>query len=131
MYYYKKWAIVVPMANEEADFEPFIDMLNFVMDELNPGNVYFVIDKASKDRTLELCQELSQRDERFVTVWAPENKNVVDAYVRGLREARRRTRGHRLRARFLRLTTRDLRLTTPPCYNAYGAKRRSEVGRTL
>lgn len=87
MFYYKKWAIVVPMANEEADFEPFIRLLNFVINELNPGNVYFVVDKASKDRTLELCQELSVKDPRYVTVWAPENKNVVDAYVRGLRAA--------------------------------------------
>ena len=87
MFYYKKWAIVIPMANEEQDFKPFIDMLNFVINELNPGNIYFVIDKASKDRTLELCQELSAKDNRYVTVWAPENKNVVDAYVRGLREA--------------------------------------------
>ncbi len=87
MFYYKKWAIVIPMANEEQDFLPFIDMLNFVINELNPGNIYFVIDKASKDRTLELCQELSAKDPRYVTVWAPENKNVVDAYVRGLRAA--------------------------------------------
>ena len=87
MFYYKKWAIVIPMANEEQDFKPFIDMLNFVINELNPGNIYFVIDKASKDRTLELCQELSSKDSRYVTVWAPENKNVVDAYVRGLRAA--------------------------------------------
>ena len=87
MFYYKKWAIVIPMANEEQDFKPFIDMLNFVINELNPGNIYFVIDKASKDRTLELCQELSSKDNRYVTVWAPENRNVVDAYVRGLREA--------------------------------------------
>ncbi|MBN8695349.1 MAG: glycosyltransferase [Bacteroidetes bacterium] len=75
------------MANEEEDFKPFIDMVNFVIDELNPGNVYFIIDKASKDRTLELCQELSAKDPRYVTVWAPENKNVVDAYVKGLRVA--------------------------------------------
>jgi dolichol-phosphate mannosyltransferase len=87
MFYYKNWAIVIPMANEEQDFKPFIEMLNFVIDELNPGNVYFVIDKASNDRTLELCEELSARDSRYITVWAPENKNVVDAYVRGLRAA--------------------------------------------
>lgn len=87
MFYYKKWAIVVPLANEEADFKPFIDMVNFVIDELNPGNVYFIIDKASTDRTLELCNELSARDSRYVTVWSPENKNVVDAYVKGLRVA--------------------------------------------
>ena len=87
MFYYKKWAVVIPMANEEQDFKPFIEMLNFVIDELNPGNVYFVVDKASKDRTLELCRELSATDSRYVTVWAPENRNVVDAYVRGLRTA--------------------------------------------
>ena len=87
MFYYKNWAIVVPMANEEKDFDPFIDMLNFSMNELNPGNVYFIIDKASKDRTLELCQELSSKDSRYVTIWAPENKNVVDAYIKGLRVA--------------------------------------------
>jgi dolichol-phosphate mannosyltransferase len=87
MFYYKKWAIVIPMANEEEDFKPFIEMLNFVIDELHPGNVYFVIDNASYDRTLELCQELSAKDPRYVTVWAPENRNVVDAYVRGLRAA--------------------------------------------
>lgn len=87
MFYYKKWAIVVPLANEEKDFKPFIEMLNFVIDELNPGNVYFIIDQASKDRTLELSKELSLRDPRYVTIWAPENKNVVDAYIKGLRIA--------------------------------------------
>ncbi len=75
------------MANEEADFKPFIEMVNFVINELNPGNIYFIIDNASKDRTLDLCQELSAKDPRYVTVWAPENRNVVDAYVKGLRVA--------------------------------------------
>jgi dolichol-phosphate mannosyltransferase len=58
-----------------------------VIDELNPGNIYFIIDNASKDKTLELSQQLSSRDPRYVTVWAPENRNVVDAYIRGLRVA--------------------------------------------
>lgn len=87
MFYYKKWAIVIPLANEEEDFIPFIEMINLVINELNPGNIYFIIDNASKDRTLELCQQLSAKDPRYVTVWAPENKNVVDAYVKGLRVA--------------------------------------------
>ncbi len=77
----------MPMANEEVDFKPFIEMVNFVINELNPGNVYFIIDKVSTDRTLELCQELSKKDPRYVTVWAPENKNVVDAYIKGLQVA--------------------------------------------
>ena len=87
MFYYKNWAIVVPMANEEADFKPFIDMVNFVLDTLNSGTIYFIIDKASKDRTLELCQELSAKDRRYKTIWAPENKNLVDAYIKGLQVA--------------------------------------------
>jgi dolichol-phosphate mannosyltransferase len=87
MFYYKKWAIVVPLANEEEDFAPFIEMINFVIDELNPGNLYFIIDKASNDKTLELCRALSEKDPRYVTVWAPENKNVVDAYIKGLKVA--------------------------------------------
>jgi dolichol-phosphate mannosyltransferase len=85
--YYKNWAIVVPMANEEEDFAEFIRALKFVIDELNPGKVYFIVDKASKDRTLELSQQISDNDSRFVTVWSPENRNVVDAYVKGLRVA--------------------------------------------
>jgi dolichol-phosphate mannosyltransferase len=87
MFYYKNWAIVVPMANEEADFKPFIAMVDLVINELHPGNVYFIIDNASKDRTLELCRELSAKDPRYITVWAPENRNVVDAYIKGLRVA--------------------------------------------
>src|SRR5690242_18219790 len=81
------FAIVVPMANEEKDFEPFVTSLTKILNQLQSGTVYFVVDKVSKDRTLEICNQLSQRDKRFVTVWAPENKNVVDAYMRGYKEA--------------------------------------------
>ena len=85
--YYKNWAIVVPMANEEKDFDAFIKSVLFVIDELKPGQFYFIVDNASQDRTLELCQELSSRDPRFTTIWSPENRNVVDAYIKGLRVA--------------------------------------------
>ncbi|MFM2208007.1 MAG: hypothetical protein RL213_1982 [Bacteroidota bacterium] len=81
------FAVVVPMANEEDDFGPFTDALRAELESLGSGKVYFIVDNASKDRTLELCRTLSDRDRRFVTVWAPENRNVVDAYVRGYREA--------------------------------------------
>jgi dolichol-phosphate mannosyltransferase len=86
-YYDNNFAVTIPMANEEADFHEFVAILTEVLDMLESGKVYFVIDKVSKDKTLELCYELSAKDPRFVTVWAPENRNVVDAYLRGLREA--------------------------------------------
>ncbi|MCX7846948.1 MAG: glycosyltransferase [bacterium] len=87
MYFDNNWAVVVPMANEEPDFVPFVTTLSRVLDRLQSGTVYFVVDTVSRDRTLELCQELSRRDPRFVTIWAPENRNVVDAYMRGYRAA--------------------------------------------
>ncbi len=54
---------------------------------MESGKVYLIVDSVSKDRTLELCTALEARDPRFRTVWAPENRNVVDAYLRGYREA--------------------------------------------
>jgi len=87
MYYDNDWALVIPMANEEEEFGLLEKALRTVLDRLETGKVYFIVDKASKDRTLELSQDLERRDPRFKTVWAPENKNVVDAYLRGYREA--------------------------------------------
>jgi dolichol-phosphate mannosyltransferase len=87
-------AVAIPMANEENEFDPFVSTLKEVFNRLGFGTAYFVIDNVSKDRTLELCKELSSRDSRFVTIWAPENRNVVDAYLRGIREAYER--GHEL-----------------------------------
>ena len=81
------FGLVVPMANEEKDFEPFVSALTSVLDKLQRGRVYFVVDNVSKDRTLDICRALSLKDKRFVTVWAPENRNVVDAYIRGYKEA--------------------------------------------
>ncbi len=81
------YAIIIPMANEEDDFESFVSILRDTLDRIGSGSVYFVVDKVSKDRTLELCRNLSKTDNRFNTIWAPENRNVVDAYIRGYREA--------------------------------------------
>ncbi|HUB68020.1 MAG TPA: glycosyltransferase [Candidatus Methylacidiphilales bacterium] len=75
------------MANEEQDFADFIRVFTEVLDFTGSGHVYFVVDNVSKDRTLDLCRELSTRDNRFHTIWAPENRYLVDAYLRGLREA--------------------------------------------
>ena len=85
--YYKNWALIVPLANEENEFKPFIEMVKFVIDVIPPGKVYFVIDKVSKDNTKNLCLDLSSKDDRFKTIWAPNNKNVVDAYIKGLKVA--------------------------------------------
>lgn len=81
------FAVVIPMANEQEDFRSFVSSLTEVLNLLECGKVYFVVDMVSKDNTLELCKSLSMTDSRFITVWAPENKNVVDAYIKGYKEA--------------------------------------------
>ncbi len=81
------FAVVIPMANEQEDFHPFVSSLTEVLNMLECGKVYFVVDKVSKDNTLELCNSLASTDNRFTTIWAPENKNVVDAYIKGYTEA--------------------------------------------
>lgn len=83
------FAVVIPMANESEDFNAFVSSLISVLDKLHCGTVYFIVDKVSKDQTYELCKNLSVCDKRFNTVWSPENKNVVDAYIRGYKEALR------------------------------------------
>lgn len=83
------WALIIPMANEEQDFHPLVEQIKEVLKKIGSGKVYFIVDNASKDRTLELCYLVSGSDERFVTIYAPENKNVVDAYLRGYLEAYR------------------------------------------
>ena len=88
------FAIVIPMANEESKFEIFVDALINTLDNLDSGKVYFVVDGVSKDDTRLLCEDLSRRDIRFVTIWAPENRNVVDAYLRGYQEAL--SNGHKI-----------------------------------
>lgn len=79
------WAAVVPLANESDGFVTFASNVAKVMDELGSGHVFLVIDGASKDNTRALIQELAARDDRFEEIWAPENRNVVDAYLRGFR----------------------------------------------
>jgi dolichol-phosphate mannosyltransferase len=81
------WCAIVPMANEEKDFIPFEETFTRVLDSLESGRVYLIVDNASRDRTLELCEALCIRDSRYITVWAPDNRNVVDAYLSGFKRA--------------------------------------------
>ena len=83
------FAVVIPMANEEQEFREFIDVLTNVLDRIQSGRVYLVVDSVSVDLTYDLCRELSGVDNRFEVVWAEDDRNVVDAYINGYREAAR------------------------------------------
>ncbi len=84
-----KLGVVCPMANEEADAVRFV---REVLDECAPRGFksvrfFAVLDRVSKDRTRELLEELKAERPELEVVWSPENRSVVDAYVRGYREA--------------------------------------------
>lgn len=77
--------IIIPLANEAKGLKALAEALRRNLDKLQTGEVYFVIDRASKDETHEICSELASADARFNVLWAPENRNVVDAYLHGYR----------------------------------------------
>ena len=85
--YPNNWAVVMPLANEEAELPELVEALKQQMDFLAGGVIYFIIDNVSKDRTLECCRAIESEDSRFITKWIPENRSVVDAYMNGFREA--------------------------------------------
>ena len=83
----KNFGVIIPMANEAKEFDSFINKIQKTLDFVGSGHVYLIVDNVSKDNTRELCEQLSETDPRFTAVWAPENRHVVDAYLRGYREA--------------------------------------------
>jgi dolichol-phosphate mannosyltransferase len=84
-----KLGIVCPMANEEDCAARFV---NAVLAECAPRGfasvtLFVVLDRVSRDRTRELLEEMAKETPELRVVWSPENRSVVDAYVRGYREA--------------------------------------------
>ncbi len=81
------FALVLPLANEENDFQPFFGHLAAALKPYPDARAYLVLDDVSKDRTMELCREFTAQNPQFIIVFEPANRNVVDAYLRGYREA--------------------------------------------
>jgi dolichol-phosphate mannosyltransferase len=48
---------------------------------------FAVFDRVTKDESLDRMRELESSEPRLRVVWAPENRCVVDAYMRGFKEA--------------------------------------------
>lgn len=82
-----KLGIVCPMANEGVQGSRFVGEVLKQCREFQDVGFFAVLDNATKDNSLALLQELARNEPRLKIVWAPENKCVVDAYVRGYREA--------------------------------------------
>ncbi|MDP1621038.1 MAG: glycosyltransferase [Bacteroidales bacterium] len=81
------FAVVLPLANEEHEFQPFFGHLAEALKPYPEARAYLVLDRVSKDRTMELCRVFTAQHTQFIIVFEPDNRNVVDAYIRGYREA--------------------------------------------
>ncbi len=79
--------IVCPMANEEETVAAFVPEVLSHCGGFKRVTFFPVLDNKSTDSTARLLQELQGRYPQISTVWAPENRCVVDAYLRGYREA--------------------------------------------
>jgi len=80
-------AIVCPMANEAETAMRFVDSVLANCAPLGRRKFLAVVDQASKDNTREILETHALTVPELTVVWAPENRSVVDAYVRGYREA--------------------------------------------
>jgi dolichol-phosphate mannosyltransferase len=79
--------IVCPMANEEDTAESFVRAVLTHCGGFKSVQMFVVLDGASKDKTLSILTDVAATEPRLRIVWAPENRCVVDAYIRGYREA--------------------------------------------
>ncbi|MCX6304440.1 MAG: glycosyltransferase [Bacteroidetes bacterium] len=81
------FGLVLPLANEENDFQPFFGDLAAALKPYPDARAYLVLDHVSIDRTMDLCRDFTLKNPQFIIVFEPKNRNVVDAYIRGYREA--------------------------------------------
>lgn len=81
--------VVCPMANERDTAAGFVREVLAACHPFRLKSLTFfaVLDRVSRDGTLDLLRELEATLPQLRVVWAPENRCVVDAYLRGYREA--------------------------------------------
>jgi dolichol-phosphate mannosyltransferase len=81
--------VICPMASESETAVRFVDAVLAQCRGRGFKSVAFfaVLDNACKDNTRELLTEHATHNPELRVVWAPENRGVVDAYVRGYRAA--------------------------------------------
>ncbi len=79
--------IVCPMANERATAVKFVNAVLAQCEGFREVIFFAILDNACKDGTTELLRDLAKERQQLNVVWAPEDRCVVDAYIRGYREA--------------------------------------------
>ncbi len=80
-------AIVCPMANERKSVKSFVTSVLDKCKDFKAVTFFAILDNVSKDGTIDILRDLQKTQPQLNVVWAPENKCVVDAYLRGYKEA--------------------------------------------
>lgn len=75
------------MANEGPGALRFIQAALSQTTDFKSVMFFAILDRATTDGSLELLRAYTLNEPRLRVVWAPENRGVVDAYIRGYREA--------------------------------------------
>src|ERR1035438_7712965 len=79
--------IVCPMANEGDGAVPFCRAVLKQCSGFQKVTFFAVFDCVTKDESLDHMRALERSEQSLRVVWAPENRCVVDAYLRGYKEA--------------------------------------------
>jgi dolichol-phosphate mannosyltransferase len=79
--------IVCPMANERSTAAEFVNAVLKECGGFREVKFFAVLDDSCKDGTYDLLKEEQNKVPELRVLWAPENKCVVDGYMRGYREA--------------------------------------------
>lgn len=82
-----KLGIVCPMANERSTAVEFVNSVLQQCKDFTSVKFFAIFDHTCKDGTIELLKGLENELPELKVVWSPENRCVVDAYLRGYREA--------------------------------------------
>lgn len=80
-------AVVCPMANEAATAVDFVRAVFEQCRDFREMKMLIVLDRVSTDQTRELMEEVARSTPQLEVIWAPENRGIADAYLRGHREA--------------------------------------------
>lgn len=82
-----KLAVVCPMANEKDSAARLVDEVLGTCSGFAQVRFFAILDNACKDGTVDLLRDKTKVEKQLCVVFAPENRCVVDAYLRGYREA--------------------------------------------
>ena len=85
--YTDRLGIVCPMANEAQTGARFVKEVLAQCQGFREVRFFAILDSVTVDDTRERLMDLAATEPRLCPVWAPENQCVVDAYLRGYREA--------------------------------------------